>query len=114
MSCSWHIQCVVCDEQLHFDNSNHAEAAMHELIRMAPHLKGMPRGLCVRLNGDNYLSEDIDYAWLGAHSGPGHQLIPIDEYGSLATQCHGRVSCSCCGHSGNCTRPLNHQGPHLR
>jgi len=92
---------------MHFDSSNHAEEAMHEIIAMT-------QAIALPLNGDftlvHYRVGTIDVAWLKEHGT--HKLVPIDEYGRLATQCHERVECSGCGRSTNCVGELGHDGEH--
>src|SRR5882762_6075465 len=64
MSCDWYIQCLTCDEKMHFDSSNHAEEAMHEIIAMT-------QAIALPLNGDftlvHYRVGTIDVAWLKEH-----------------------------------------------
>ena len=108
MSTYWHIQCVDCDDRLHFDNANHAEDAMWAIIKAAPLLTSLPDGFY--LTYDGLYQGHIDISWLAAHKG--HKLIPIDEYGRLATQCQDYWTCSECAARHNCKKPLGHEGEH--
>jgi hypothetical protein len=60
---------------------------------------------------DNLYQGHIDVAWLSVHGT--HKLVPIDEYGRLATQCPERVKCpGDCGYWIDCKLDLGHEGAH--
>lgn len=109
MSCYWHIQCVTCNETLVFDNANHAERSMSEIIAHADVLARIPFGGDIHVRFD-CLDGYIDTGWFAVHEG--HKLIPIDEYGRLLTQCHGDVICKCCGARSACKGERGHEGEH--
>ncbi len=110
MSCDWNIKCLDCDETLHFNDANHQDKLMTDIIRhrdaivaIAPLLK----------SGDVELRTyygQIDTDWFFKHRG--HRLRPIDEYGALLGQCNERVTCSC-GAQHRCKLDVEHEGAHV-
>ena len=112
MSCDWNIRCVDCNETHYFGDANHQDELMWLIIKhgaaiaeLAPLLVGeediklmTPYGL-------------IDAQWFAEHHPSSHTLVPIDEYGGLATQCIEYVACAC-GNTRRCVLDLNHAGDH--
>lgn len=117
MSCSYHIKCLDCDDELRFDNTNHKDDEMRVLIAnaglvadLAPVVRalgGWPAALTL---GQNY--GEIDTEWFAKHRG--HRMQPIDEYGQLDDQCHERVQCASCVSQYPCWLKVGHVGAHRR
>lgn len=112
MSCDWHIHCVTCKSTHRFDDANHRDEMMLDIIKHAAAIAGLA-GLPEIAKHDIKLTTtyygDIDPTWFRDHLG--HDLRPIDEYGGLATQCHEYVACTC-GTSRRCVLDRGHDGAH--
>jgi len=109
MSCDWDIRCVDCATTLHFSDANHQDELMWALIK---HRDAIAALAPLLVDADVELSSHygrIDPVWFLAHAG--HRLVPIDEYGALATACCEYVTCSC-GSRRRCTLDLGHAGDH--
>lgn len=91
----WSIWCVDCSSEHGFNDANHQEELMHEIIgyreiiaSMAPmmgNINGLRFGF---LDRSGY--GDVDAGWFAKHAG--HHLVARSEYGDISEE-----KCACCG-----------------
>lgn len=111
MSTDWHIHCVDCKATHHFDDANHREPLMLALCR---HAEAIATLADLFADTDAFdvelrtMNGRIDPTWFREHLG--HQLLPIDEYGTLIGQCWKYVDCGHCRQRQHCGLPRDHEG----
>lgn len=85
MSTDWNIRCVECNDVHRYRDANHCEQLMQLLIANRDAIAALEplfaasRHHDVRLEIPPY--GDIEPCFFAAHRGPGHTLVPHDEYG---------------------------------
>jgi hypothetical protein len=117
MSCDWNVYCVTCKSEHGFSDANHQEALMWKLCRNAKAIGGLAE-LVRDESYDVAISTPygtIEPSWFAAHAD--HELVPIDEYGKLATECgsYSFEECDDCARRNgrrHCARPAGHEGAH--
>jgi hypothetical protein len=110
VSTDWNIRCVDCGDTHHFNDANHQNRLMLDILS---HQEAIAAIAPLLRTGDVELETfygNIDAAWFAKHLG--HNLLPIDEYGRLLDQCHECAKCSC-GFEHPCTLPAKHEGEHV-
>jgi hypothetical protein len=112
VSCDWNIKCLDCNDVHTFSDANHEDALMRFLIKYADGIAAL---------GDMFADPEfhhhcidfrvsygrIEADWFRKHLG--HNLLPIDEYGTLDKQCYQYVSCEF-GHRHHCALDAGHDG----
>lgn len=111
MSTDWNVHCVDCNDTHRFNDANHMDDLMWTLCKHADVIAGLAPLLAS--NRDDVELRTywgrIDADWFAQHKG--HKLVPISEYGDLATQCPEYVDCKC-GTTRRCTLEREHTGEH--
>jgi hypothetical protein len=111
MSTDWNIKCLDCNVEHGFDNANHQDELMWTLIKHAGAI-GALAPLLAEPRADvefrTYWGR-LDAQWFAEHAT--HRLVPISEYGHLATQCQEYVTCEC-GSMRRCALDQAHEGAH--
>lgn len=117
MSCDWNIKCVECGDIHHFNDANHAEELMVNLIRNALTLAELHHHvskLDIPWPAEGVTLKtaygDVDFAFFRKHLG--HTLRPFNEYGQYLGDCTSRYRCACCNSWLTCKKPEGHDGEH--
>lgn len=109
MSTDWNIRCVPCGETLHFNDANHREDMMLELIAHREELEQVApllRAKCFDVRIETSYG-DVSAEWFLKHKG--HELRPYNEYGAYLNQCEKWVTCDA-GEHHKCILDRNHDG----
>lgn len=108
MSNHWDLRCTTCDVDCDLD-WNHGGQAIQELIPLLPSLRAARSAL--RIVDDHAYATQLPWGVIDfADRHYDHDLIAVDEYGSLFGECARRYSCPCCRHGQTCTKPRDHEG----
>ncbi|MGW5519256.1 hypothetical protein [Nocardia africana] len=111
MSNYWDLLCRDCGDTYEFEwnrGGDHIQELipyMGALAKMAPAYEILDRHP-VR---DYHMSYDL-LTFAAEHQD--HDLIAIDEYGTLYGDCYHRYACPCCGSQLKCGLPKGHDGDH--
>lgn len=117
MSCDWHVHCLDCKETHCFSEANHEEALMLFLCRHSDAIAALAEMVEEQHAGRPRIYPDtvtlrtqygdVDPRWFKRHLG--HNIVPIDEYGSVLGRCQKWVTCAC-GASHLCALDADHEG----
>lgn len=116
VSTNWDVWCEDCSDKLGMDNCTSEDSAWllaRNADAIAVFSEAQEALKEVRWDCEADLTRCgriVDTAWFVRHRG--HRLVPKNEYGRLATQCHAHVKCSACGHTQHCKRGRGHDGEH--
>ncbi|WP_029926346.1 coiled-coil domain-containing protein [Nocardia otitidiscaviarum] len=109
MSNEWDLLCRTCDDRLRLEWNNGGD----QIQALIPHMVALAKiaepeqilaARCFEFDG---LPRNITCFAQLHHD---HDLIAIDEYGSLYGDCTNYYSCSCCGQRLHCRLPTGHDG----
>ncbi|MEV0247905.1 hypothetical protein AB0H76_15035 [Nocardia sp. NPDC050712] len=108
MSNHWDLRCLTCETDCDL-GWNHGGDTIQQLI---PHLAALAAAEPALDLLSDY-AYDLQYPQgllLFAQQHHSHDLIAVDEYGSLHGDCARGYPCSCCGHRQSCRKPRGHEG----